>query len=420
MIIYIKISSQLKGKEKEIMIVLVINCGSSSIKYQLFDMPEKKVLAKGIVERIGLEMGSLTHKVADTKHQFEKPIPDHHVGMDLILAALVDKDHGVIKDIHEIKAVGHRVVHGGEKYNKSVIINEEVINGIKDVTDLAPLHNPANLIGIEAAEKALGEDTKMVAVFDTAYHQTIPQHAYLYPLPYKLYKDHKVRKYGFHGTSHNFVMKRTSELLGIPEHQISMIVCHLGNGGSITAIKDGKSIDTTMGLTPLPGVMMGTRCGDIDPAIAFYLLEQGICKDYKEVDKMFNKESGILGISETTSDMRDIEDAAAEEGPDSRAQLVLDLFSYRVKLFIGAYMAVLDRVDAIAFTGGIGENGPIIRWAACDSLANLGVKLDPIKNKETWRGKEGEISSPNSSVKVMVVPTDEEGFIASDTYRLVR
>ena len=402
------------------MIVLVINCGSSSIKYQVFDMPEKKVLAKGLVDRIGLEFGSLTHRVEDTKHQFEKPIPDHKVGMKLILAALVDPEHGVIKDIHEIKAVGHRVVHGGEQYNTSVVIDSEVIKGIEDVTDLAPLHNPANLTGIKAVREALGDDIKMVAVFDTAFHQTLPEHAYLYPLPYNLYTEHKVRKYGFHGTSHNFVTRKTASMLGIPEHQVNLIICHLGNGGSITAVKNGKSIDTTMGMTPLAGVMMGTRSGDIDPAIPFYLLEKEICKDFHEVDTMLNKQSGIMGISEKTSDMRDIEEDAEQNGPESRGQLVLDMFSYRVKKFIGAYMAVLDRVDAIAFTGGIGENGPVIRWAACDTLANLGVKIDPVKNKNTWRGVEGDISATDSSVKVMVVATDEEGFIASDTYRLVK
>ncbi len=407
-------------KKGENMIVLVINCGSSSIKYQVFDMPEKKVLAKGLVERIGLEEGLLTHKVKDTKHQFERKIPDHTVGMELILAALVDPDHGVIKDIHEIKAVGHRVVHGGERYNSSVVIDDEVISGIEEVADLAPLHNPPNLIGIKAIQEALGKDVKMVAVFDTAFHQTLPKHAFLYPLPYNLYKEHKVRKYGFHGTSHNFVTRKTANILGIPEHQVNLIICHLGNGGSITAVKNGKSVDTTMGLTPLAGVMMGTRCGDVDPAIAFYLMEKGVCKDYHEVDKMFNKESGILGVSEMTSDMRDIEADAEENGPESRGQLVLDLFSYRVKKFIGSYMAVLGRVDAIAFTGGIGENGPVIRWAACENMSNFGIKLDPIKNKNTWRGVEGDISAPDSSIKVMVVATDEEGFIASDTYRLVK
>lgn len=400
------------------MIVLVINCGSSSIKYQLFKMPEKQVVAKGIVERIGLERGLLTHKVGDHKHTFEKIIPDHRVGMNLILEALINSEHGVIKQITDIKAVGHRVVHGGEKYNTSAIITEEVIRGIEDVADLAPLHNPANLVGIRAAMDAL-PGVPMVAVFDTAFHQTIPQHAYLYPLPYALYEQHKIRKYGFHGTSHHYVTRRTAHLLGIPEHTINLIVCHLGNGGSITAVQNGKSVDTTMGLTPLAGVMMGTRCGDIDPAIAFYLLDQGICKDYKEVDELFNKKSGILGVSEKTSDMRDIEDAAERDGPKSRAQLVLDMFAYRVSLYIGAYMAILPRVDAIAFTGGIGENGPITRWGALNNLSNLGIYLDPIKNKETWRGKEGEISTPHSTVKVMVVPTDEEGFIASDTYKLV-
>lgn len=400
------------------MIILVVNCGSSSIKYQLFDMPDKKVLAKGIVERIGQEKGLLVHRVGDTKHTFEKVIPDHNIGLQTILEALVNPDHGVIKDISEIKAAGHRVVHGGEYYNSSVLITDDVIKGIEDVVDLAPLHNPANLTGIRTTMKAL-PGIPNVAVFDTAFHQTIPQEAYLYPLPYELYEKHKIRKYGFHGTSHHFVTRRTAELLGIPEHQFNGIICHLGNGGSITAVQNGKSIDTTMGMTPLAGVMMGTRCGDIDPAIPFYLIDQGICKDHHEVDELLNKKSGILGVSEKTSDMRDIEDEAAEQGPDSRAQLVLDMFAYRISFYIGAYMAILPRVDAIAFTGGIGENGPITRWGACMNLANIGVQLDPIRNKVTWRGEEGDISSPRSTVKVMVVPTDEEGFIASDTYNII-
>ncbi len=400
------------------MIVLVINCGSSSIKYQLFDMPEKKVLAKGMVERIGLEKGILNHKVGDAKNTFEREIPDHKIGMKLILDTLIHPEYGVIKNIQEIKAVGHRVVHGGEKYSGSVEINEEVLAGIDEVSALAPLHNPANMTGIRAAGAAL-PGVPMVAVFDTAFHQSIPEHAYLYPLPYNLYKEHKIRKYGFHGTSHHYVTRRTAHLLGIPEHTINMIICHLGNGGSVTAVQNGKSVDTSMGLTPLAGIMMGTRCGDIDPAITFYLLEQGICKDYKEVDTLFNKKSGLLGVFEKSSDLREVRDAASAEGPRSRAQLVLDMFCYRVTLYVGAYMAVLPRVDAIAFTGGIGENAAVVRWGVCRTLGNLGITLDPIKNAAAGGGWEGDIANAASRTKVMVVPTDEEGFIASDTYRLV-
>ena len=399
------------------MLVLVINCGSSSIKYQLFDMPEKKVLAKGLVERIGLEKASLTHKVGDAKHVFEKEIPDHKVGMQLILDALVNPEHGVIKDIKEIKAVGHRVVHGGEKYNASALITEDVIKGIEEVSDLAPLHNPANLTGIRAAQAAL-PGVPMVAVFDTAFHQTIPPQAFMYALPYELYTEHKVRRYGFHGTSHAYVTNRAAEVLGIPRQQINLITCHLGNGGSITAVRNGQSVDTTMGMTPLAGVVMGTRCGDIDPAIVFYLLDKGICKDYKEVDKLLNKQSGLMGISGLTSDMRDLRDGAVKNGEKSREQLALDMFNYRVTSYIGAYMTLLPRLDAIIFTGGIGENAAETRWSILKNLGHMGVQIDPLRNKEIYGGKEGEISSPASAIKVMVLPTDEEGFIAADTFRL--
>lgn len=399
------------------MLVLVINCGSSSIKYQLFQMPEKTVLAKGMVERIGLDKANLVHKVGETKHAFERDIPDHQAGMKLILDTLVSADCGVIKNINEIKAVGHRVVHGGEKYNDSAIINEEVIRGIEEVAALAPLHNPPNLIGIRAAMKAMA-GIPMVAVFDTAFHQTIPPYAYTYAVPYELYSEHKVRRYGFHGTSHSYVTGRAAEILGIPRHQINLITCHLGNGGSITAVRSGKSVDTSMGMTPLPGVVMGTRSGDIDPAIIFYLLEKGICKDYKEIDKMLNKDSGLKGVSGFTSDMRDLRIAAQKEGANSRAQLALDIFEYRITAYIGSYLAILPRVDAIVFTGGIGENAAITRWSALKNMGNVGIIVDPLRNRAITEGKEGEISSVASATKVLVIPTDEEGFIAADTYRL--
>lgn len=399
------------------MIVLVINCGSSSIKYQLFEMNHKTVLAKGIVERIGLEAPNLVHKVDGRKHEVEVNASNHQEGMAVILQTLTDEKVGVIKSIDEIRAVGHRVVHGGERYSGSVVIDEKVIDAIRDVSDLAPLHNPANLTGIEAARKAMPE-VPMVAVFDTAFHQTIPPHAYLYAVPYSLYEKYKVRKYGFHGTSHAFVTRRCAELLGIPVHKINLVTCHLGNGGSITCVREGKSIDTTMGMTPLPGVVMGTRCGDIDPAIIFYLLGKEEFGDYHDIDNLLNKKSGLLGISECTSDHRDLEDMAAAEGPESRAALALEIFNYRVSMYIGAYMAVLPRVDAIVFTGGIGENGPPVRWDACRNLTNLGISVDPIKNNETTKGKEGDVSAPQSQVKVMVIPTDEEGYIADETVAL--
>lgn len=401
------------------MIVLVINCGSSSIKYQLFQLPDNKVLAKGIAERIGLENSALTHKVGDTKHVIEASIPDHKVGMALILKTLVDGDRGVIQDIHEIGAVGHRVVHGGESYSASVIIDDAVIKGIEDVADLAPLHNPPNLVGIHAAQDAL-PGVPNVAVFDTAFHQTIPPEAYLYALPYELYEKYRIRKYGFHGTSHAYVTRRAADMLGIPRHMVNLVTCHLGNGASIACVKDGKSIDTTMGMTPLPGVVMGTRCGDIDPAIIFYLLGKEEFKDFHEIDNLLNKKSGLLGLSGITSDMRDLEDSAAKKGPKCREQLALDIFDYRVSMYIGAYMAVLPRVDAIVFTGGIGENGHLTRWASCKSLGNLGVEIDTGLNKALVRGKEGDISMPSSRVKVLVIPTDEEGFIATETYELCK
>ncbi len=400
------------------MIILVINCGSSSIKYQLFSMPEKKVLAKGLVERIGLDGPKLTHQVNLDKHKLDITASDHKQAMDVILKTLVDDKIGVIKNISDINAVGHRVVHGGEKYSESILIDDDVIHGIESFCDLAPLHNPPNLTGIRAAAAVMPK-IPMVAVFDTAFHSTIPPHAFLYPIPYDLYKKYGIRKYGFHGTSHAYVTRRAAELLEKPINEINIITCHLGNGGSITAVKNGKSVDTSMGLTPLAGVMMGTRSGDVDPAIPFFLSGKEEFKDIAKIDTMLNKESGLLGISGLTSDMRDLEEAA-EKDPNSRSKLALDMFAYRVQFFIGAYMAILPRVDAIVFTGGIGENGDIPRRDAIAPLANIGVKLHDERNKRMIRGKEGDIAAPDSAVRVLVIPTDEEGFIASETLRLVK
>ncbi|MBN2712691.1 MAG: acetate kinase [Planctomycetes bacterium] len=399
------------------MIVLVINCGSSSIKYQLYDMPSKKVLAKGLVEKIGEQISGLSHKYDGKKHEVELSIPNHKAGMEVILKTLTDGEVGVIKEISEIGAVGHRVVHGGEKYSGSVLIDDSVIKCIEDFCDLAPLHNPPNLTGIREAQAAL-PGVPMVAVFDTAFHQTIPAKAYLYALPYELYEKYRVRKYGFHGTSHAYITHRMAEVLGKPVDETNIITCHLGNGASMAAVENGKCIDTTMGMTPLPGLVMGTRCGDIDPAIIFYLLGKEEFKDYRDIDKILNKKSGLLGISEFSNDQRDLEEKAEKEGPESRAQLALDIFAYRVSFYIGAYMGIMKHVDAIVFTGGIGENGSIARSASCKPLANVGVELDEAKNNETIRGKEGEISTASSKTKVFVIPTDEEGWIASETFDL--
>lgn len=401
------------------MIILVINCGSSSIKYQLYKMPEKRVLAKGIVERVGQKDSSITHRVGDENRTWPVQALDHKEGMKVIVTTLTDDKVGVIKNINEIMAVGHRVVHGGEEYSGSVIIDEKVIKCIEANCDLAPLHNPPNLTGIRSAQEAL-PGVPMVAVFDTAFHQTMPRCAYLYALPYELYEKYRIRKYGFHGTSHAYVAHRAAEILGIPYSHIHLVTCHLGNGASMACIKEGKSIDTSMGLTPLQGLVMGTRCGDIDPAIIGFLLGKEEFKDYHKIDTLLNKKSGLLGLSGISNDVRDLQERAKIDGPNSRAQLALDVFCYRLCFYIGAYMAILDRVDAIVFTGGIGENGYLIRWNACSSLGNLGVHIDPLRNRAMVGGKEGDVSAPNSHVKVLVIPTDEEGWIATETYNLCK
>ncbi len=394
------------------MIVLVVNCGSSSIKYQLFDMPEQRVIAKGLVERIGEEGSALVYEHDGKKSKVEQSIPDHDAGVELILKALVSPEGGVIKDIGEIKAVGHRVVHGGEAFTGSVLINDEVIASIEKVADLAPLHNPPNLTGIRASQHAM-PSVPQIACFDTAFHNTIPQVAYMYALPYELYEKFGIRRYGFHGTSHRWVARRAAEMLGKHKYDINCITCHLGNGSSIAAVKDGKSIDTSMGLTPLEGVAMGTRCGDIDPAILFYLTDKGY--SIADLNKLCNKQSGVLGLSGSSNDMRTLGEKAA--AGDERAQLALDVFAYRVKKYIGTYTAVLGKLDAVVFTGGIGENAVDIRAAICNDMDQIGIELDPELNQGV-AGGEVKISSENSRVAVLVIPTNEEAAIAVDTYQM--
>lgn len=392
--------------------ILVINCGSSSLKYQLIDMKNEEVMAKGLVERIGIEGSILTHRPEGMdKVVIEQPMKDHKDAIKLVLDALIDKKHGVISDMSEISAVGHRVVHGGEKYSESVLIDDEVLKAIDECTKLAPLHNPPNIIGINAC-KALMPNTPMVAVFDTAFHQTMPDCAYMYALPYELYKKYGIRKYGFHGTSHRYVSKIALDLLGKKDSKI--ITCHLGNGASVAAIKDGKSVDTSMGFTPLDGLVMGTRCGSIDPAVVTFLIKDaGYSAD--EVDNIMNKKSGVYGISGVSSDFRDIE-KAADEG-NKNAKLALDMFAYRVKSTIGSYAAAMGGVDAIVFTAGLGENSAEMRERICNGLEFLGVEID--KKKNAVRGKVAEISKDNSKTKVYVIPTNEELMIARDTKAIV-
>lgn len=395
--------------------VLVINCGSSSLKYQLIDMQGEKVLAKGLVERIAIEGSILTQKVNGEKYVIEQPMNDHKEAIKLVLDALVDNEHGVIKDMSEISAVGHRVVHGGEKYANSVLIDENVMESIKECIKLAPLHNTPNIIGINAC-KDLMPNTPMVAVFDTAFHQTLPNYAYMYPLPYDLYTKYGIRKYGFHGTSHKYVSKATAEFLNKDIKDLKIITCHLGNGASLAAVEGGKSVDTSMGFTPLAGVAMGTRSGDIDPAIVTFLVKE-LNLTGEEVNNLLNKESGIYGIYGKSSDMRDIKKAGLKEN-DERAMLALNVFHYKVKQFIGSYVAAMNGVDAVVFTGGIGENSPENREGICENMDFLGIKIDKKKNEETI-GDEADISAADSKTKVLVIPTNEELMIARDTKDIV-
>ena len=393
--------------------VLVINCGSSSLKYQLIDSRSEEVLAAGLCERIGID-GRMTHTPSggDTVVKND-PLPDHGAAIQSVLSALTNKAHGVISSLGEIGAVGHRLVHGGEKFAASVIINDEVIAEVEACNDLAPLHNPANLIGVRACQQIM-PDVPMVGVFDTAFHQTMPPKAYLYGIPHQYYQEHKVRRYGFHGTSHNYVSQRVHHLAELDPDNSRVIVCHLGNGASVTAVKNGKSVDTSMGLTPLEGLIMGTRSGDLDPGVIEYIAKKEHLT-LEEVLKVLNKESGVLGLSGVSSDFRDL--AEAMEQGNEQAAVAVEAFCYRVAKHIGAYTAALNGVDAIVFTAGIGENAAHIRSMVCDYLGFLGITIDEEKN--AVRGKETEISTPDSKVSVFVIPTNEELAIARETAALL-
>ncbi len=394
--------------------ILIINCGSSSLKYKLIDMANEKDIIEGIVERIGLDQSRLVQKnELREKYILEKEIKDHKEAIDIVLNTLVDPKVGVIKSIDEITAVGHRVVHGGERYSSSIIINEEVIKYLEECSKLAPLHNPANIIGIRACQ-SLMPNKEMVAVFDTAFHGTLPEKAYIYAIDYALYKEHKIRKYGFHGTSHKYVSHKVAEAMGKDIKDLKIITCHLGNGASISAIKGGQCIDTTMGFTPLAGIPMGTRSGNIDPSIIPFLVEE--CGyTIEEVSESLNKKSGVLGISGVSSDFRDIEDAASKG--DKRAQLALDIFHYRIRAEIGSFIVNMGGVDVIVFTAGVGENSPETREECLKDLEFLGLTLDREKNKV--RGKLTEISKADSKIKAYVVPTNEELMIAKETVELI-
>ena len=394
--------------------ILVLNCGSSSIKYKLFDMTTKEVKAQGGIEKIGLPGSFLKFTLPNgDKKILEKDIPEHTAGIEFILNTLVSEEYGAIKSLEEINAVGHRMVHGGEKFAKSVLLDKEVLEAFVACNDLAPLHNPANLKGVNAVTAIL-PNVPQVGVFDTAFHQTMPDYAYMYAVPYELYTKYGVRRYGFHGTSHRYVSQRVCEFLNIPVEGTKIITCHIGNGGSITAIKDGKSVDTSMGLTPLEGLMMGTRSGDIDGGAVTYIMEkEGL--DAAGISNLLNKKSGVMGMFEKSSDMRDLENAVAEGDP--RAILTENMYFYRIKKYIGAYAAALGGVDVVVFTGGVGENQATARWGSCTGLEYMGIKLDPEKNKV--RGEEAIISTDDSKVKVVVIPTDEELMIASDTMAIL-
>lgn len=395
--------------------VLVINCGSSSLKYQLIDSDTEDVLAKGLVERIGIEGSVLTHRPAGKdKVVIETPMEDHNIAVKLVIDALADKNHGVISDLSEIDAVGHRVVHGGEKFDKAVLIDKGVKKDIEELSALAPLHNPANLIGINACEKNM-PGVPQAAVFDTAFHQTMPKRAYMYGLPYEYYEKYKVRRYGFHGTSHDYVSARAAELIGKDRKELRIVVCHLGNGASISAVKNGKCVDTSMGLTPLEGLIMGTRSGDLDPAILAYIGEkEGLSA--AEVNTVLNKKSGILGLSGgVSSDFRDI--AAAIDAGNEKAKTALETYNYRVAKYIASYAVAMQGIDIIAFTAGVGENNYDVRSAVCDHLAFMGVKVD--KEKFKTHGEEVIASTKDSAITVMVVPTNEELAIARQTIALL-
>ena len=394
--------------------ILVINCGSSSLKFQLIDSQNENVLAKGLCERIGLEGSRLVYQPSDNEKEIiEEEMPDHKKAVSLVIKALTNEKTGVIKDLSDVGAVGHRIVHGGEKFAESVIIDNEVIKVIEECNDLAPLHNPANLIGIKACCELM-PDTPMVGVFDTAFHQTMPDKAYMYGLPYEYYEKYKIRRYGFHGTSHSFVSERVSEILGKPYNELKTIVCHLGNGASICAVKDGKSVDTSMGLTPLEGLIMGTRCGSIDPAIIEFIAEKED-KSIAEVMQILNKDAGVLGLSGVGSDFRDITEAM--NNGNERAKMTIEAYCYQVAKYIGAYTAAMNGVDVIAFTAGLGENNSYVRKVICSYFEYMGVKINDEQNEKS--GEETIISTQDSNVKVLVVPTNEELKIARETLELL-
>lgn len=398
------------------MIILVLNCGSSSIKYQLFDMKDgTEMLAKGLLERIGLNDSILTHKpTGRDPYKVITDIPDHTTGINMVMAALTDAKHGVIKDVNEIKAVGHRVVNGGEDYKESVLIDNDVKRNVEIFSDLAPLHNPANLKGILSVEKLI-PGIPQVAVFDTSFHQTMPDYAYMYALPYEYYEKYRIRKYGYHGTSHKFVASKAARLLGKDIKGLKIITCHLGNGASITAIQNGRSIDTSMGFTPVDGLIMGTRTGEIDPGVLIYIADKEHL-NVTGVNNLINKKSGVAGISQLSSDMRDLEIAAAEG--NEKALLALNMYAYKAKKFIGSYIAALNGLDLLIFTGGVGENDYKMRAMICSDMQNLGIIFD-FKANDGVKGKDILISTPDSKVTVMAITTDEEFVIASDTRYIV-
>lgn len=394
--------------------ILVLNCGSSSIKYQLLDMQDESVLARGLVDRIGIPGSVLRHQNGSREHVLEADVPDHEAGVAQVINLLADPEWGAVRDIGEIRAVGHRTVHGGERFQGSSLVDEEVLETLRELSNLAPLHNPPQIRGIEAIRTVLPE-TPNVCTFDTAFHTTMPPEAYTYALPYEYYQKYGIRKYGFHGHSHHYVSERAAGILGTAREHLRIITCHLGNGASLAAVDRGVSVDTSMGFTPLAGLVMGTRCGDIDPAIVPFLAEREEL-DPAGMDSLLNKKSGVLGISGVSNDLRDIEKEAESGNP--RARLALDVYCYRIRLYIGQFAAAMDGVDAIVFTAGVGENAVGIRAAILEKLRFLGVRLDPRANEV--RGREAVISAPDSAVQVLVVPTNEELVIAREAVRLLQ
>lgn len=394
--------------------ILVINCGSSSLKYQLINMDNEQVLAKGLVERIGIDGSQIKHEtIGKEEVKIQEAMKDHKRALELVLSSITDKNYGAISSLDEIQAVGHRVVHGGEAFADSVVIDDQVMKAINDNVEVAPLHNPPNIMGIEACSELM-KDVPQVAVFDTAFHQTMPEKNYIYALPYEYYQKYKIRRYGFHGTSHRYVTEQAAKLLNKSVEDVNLITCHLGNGSSITSVIGGKSYDTTMGFTPLEGLAMGTRTGDMDPAIIPFIMDkENMSPD--EMNTLLNKKSGVLGISGVSSDFRDLEDAA---GTEHRAQLALDIFEARVRKYIGAYYATMDHVDGIVFTAGVGENSISMRASIIDGLKNLGLKVDSEKNNV--RGKAQKISADDSACPIFVIPTNEELMIAKDTVELIK